>query len=183
MKPIMTKFTKNIYLLLTVVFLATGCASFFNADDKQQYPKDPKDARRDRNGKLTGDGLIIFGKGDDADSTKGSNVGIGINSYLWRATLDTLSFMPMASADPFGGVIITDWYEDPQNKGERFKVNVVILDQKLRANAIKVSVFKQVYSGNGWRDSEASDTVGIELENKILTKARALRVEKESSKK
>ncbi|MCE3233007.1 MAG: hypothetical protein K0R98_1264 [Rickettsiaceae bacterium] len=180
----MRDISKNLFMLATVILVVTGCSYFSNAEKKAEYPKAPEDVRRDRNGKLTGDGFVLFGdKGDDEGSGKGSNVGIGINSYLWRATLETLSFMPMTSADPFGGVIITDWYEDPENKGERFKVNVVILDQRLRSNALKVSVFKQNYTSSGWRDSVANEKVALDIENKILTKARVLRVEKESSKK
>jgi hypothetical protein len=179
----MKKYARNkLYILLSVMALVTGCSVLSKSDKKSGYPKSPEDTRRDRNGSLTGNGLVLFGKSDDSDSS-GGNSGIGINSYLWRATLETLSFMPMASADPFGGVIITDWYEDPKSKGERFKVNVVIVDKKLTANAVNVSVFKQVYTGGSWRDSVPSDTVAIDLENKILTKARVLRVEKESSKK
>ena len=82
--------------------------------------------------------------------------GLGVNSFLWRATLDTLGFMPLASADPFGGVIITDWYEDPKTKGERFKVNALILDKTLRADGVKITVFKQrLDAKNIWRDTEA----------------------------
>jgi hypothetical protein len=180
----MRKFAqRNLYILFSVIALVTGCSSVSEMDTKAEYPKSPEDERRARSGSLTGDGLVLFGKSDDDANSSGGNAGIGINSYLWRATLETLSFMPMASADPFGGVIITDWYEDPKNKGERFKVNVVIVDKKLTANAVNVSVFKQLYTGGGWRDSEPSETVAIDLENKILTKARSLRVAKESSKK
>src|SRR5688572_16786254 len=86
-----------------------------------------RDARRESRGKLTGeDGWTVFG-GKDEDSSSGGT--IGVNSYLWRATLDTISFMPLTSADPFGGTIITDWYEDPKTPGERFKVNALILDK------------------------------------------------------
>ena len=80
---------------------------------------------------------------------------IGVNSYLWRATLDTLSFMPLASADPFGGVIITDWYEDPKAPGERFKVNALILDRSLRADGVKLTVFKQKQVKNAWQIGRA----------------------------
>jgi hypothetical protein len=172
-----------VIFLNLVILLITGCSNS-TPDIKSEYPKAPEDVRRARAGSLTGEGLVLFGRGDDdSSSSGGGNSGIGINSYLWRASLDTVSFMPLASADPFGGVIITDWYEDAQNKGERFKVNIVILGKELRSNAVKVSVFKQIYSGAGWRDSHASEKVARDLENKILTKARALRVEKESSKK
>jgi hypothetical protein len=102
---------------------------------------------------------------------------IGVNSYLWRATLDTLAFMPLASADPYGGVIITDWYSDPQKPDERFKCTVYILDTRLRGDALKVTVFKEVSNGQGgWAPSQAADQTSIDIENAILTRARQLRV-------
>ena len=78
---------------------------------------------------------------------------MGVNSYLWRASLETLEFMPLASADPFGGVITTDWYASPEAPGERFKANVYILDANLRADALKASIFKQVSNGGSWTDA------------------------------
>ena len=102
---------------------------------------------------------------------------IGVNSYLWRATLDTLAFMPLSSADPYGGVIITDWYADPQKPDERFKCTVYILDTRLRGDALKVTVFKEVSNGQGgWVPSQAADQTSIDIENAILTRARQLRV-------
>src|ERR1700753_2898821 len=78
---------------------------------------------------------------------------LGVNSYLWHASLDTLSFMPLQSADPFGGVIISDWYVAPAAPDERLKVTVYIMDRTLRADALKVVVFRQTRSGNGWADA------------------------------
>ncbi len=176
---------RNISKALLFIFVAAaiaGCSFFSSVDTKAEYPKSLEDKRRDSRGKITGeDGLLSFGK-KKASEDSGST-GIGINSYLWRASLDTLSFMPLASADPFGGVIITDWYEDPNSRGERFKVNVVISSNTLSTNSLKVSVFKQTSSGGGWRDVESSKQVSLDLENKILTRARSLKVEKESSEK
>ena len=103
--------------------------------------------------------------------------GIGVNSYLWRATLDTLSFMPLGSADPWGGVITTDWYVNPEKPDERFKTTVYILDTRLRADALNVTVFKQVRDASGgWVDSAVSAQTEQDLENSILTKARQLRL-------
>ena len=102
---------------------------------------------------------------------------IGVNSYLWRATLDTLAFMPLASADPYGGVVITDWYINPEKPDERFKCTVYILDTRLRGDALKVAVFKEVSNGQGgWVTSQASDQTSVDIENAILTRARQLRV-------
>ncbi|MEC9250053.1 MAG: DUF3576 domain-containing protein [Pseudomonadota bacterium] len=103
--------------------------------------------------------------------------GIGVNGYLWRASLDTISFMPLAEVDPFGGVIITDWYANPDMTSERFKLTVYILDTRLRADALAVNVFRQVREENGgWIDAEASTETAYEIENSILTRARQLRI-------
>lgn len=102
---------------------------------------------------------------------------IGVNSYLWRATLDTLAFMPLASADPYGGVVITDWYVNPEKPDERFKCTVYILDTRLRGDALKVTVFKEVSNGaGGWAPSQAADQTSVDIENAILTRARQLRL-------
>jgi hypothetical protein len=102
--------------------------------------------------------------------------GIGVNSYLWRASLDTLAFMPLASADPYGGVIITDWYTNPEKPDERFKATVYILDTRLRADGLNVTVFKQIKRGDAWVDSTSSNQTQVDIENSILTRARQLRL-------
>jgi hypothetical protein len=117
-----------------------------------------------------------FGGGGEEGGAGGS--GIGINSFLWRASLDTLSFMPLASADPFGGVIITDWYSPPETPADRFKMTVYILDRRLRADGLKVSVFRQHRNGTTeWRDASVDGQTAIQLENAILTRARQLRLD------
>lgn len=103
--------------------------------------------------------------------------GIGVNGYLWRASLDTISFMPLSEVDPFGGVIITDWYANPQMTNERFKLTVYILDTRLRADALAVNVFRQVREADGgWIDAETNPQTSYEIENAILTRARQLRI-------
>ena len=101
---------------------------------------------------------------------------LGVNSYLWHATLDTLAFMPLTSADPFGGVVITDWYVAPNAPDERLKVTVYIMDRQLRADALKVVVFRQTRSGNGWTDAAPNGDTAHKLEDSILTRARELRL-------
>jgi hypothetical protein len=105
-----------------------------------------------------------------------SRLTLGVNSYLWHASLDTLSFMPLQSADPFGGVIISDWYVAPSAPDERLKVTIYIMDRELRADALKVSVFRQTRSPNGWSDAAASPDTAHRLEDSILTRARELRL-------
>lgn len=115
--------------------------------------------------------------GDSKKKGDGDAAGIGVNSFLWRASLDTIAFMPIATADPFGGTIITDWYTLPESPAERFKVNVFILDRALRADGVKVSVFKQVRDAMGqWVDVKVDPRMVTDLENSILTRARQLRI-------
>lgn len=100
---------------------------------------------------------------------------IGVNSYLWRASLDALSFMPLLQADSSGGVIITDWYANPGNPGERMKVTVSILDRDLRADALRVAASRQVAQGAAWVDAPVQAATVQKLEEIILTRARDLR--------
>ncbi|MGB0921427.1 MAG: DUF3576 domain-containing protein [Alphaproteobacteria bacterium] len=102
--------------------------------------------------------------------------GLGVNAYLWRASLDTVSFMPLQSADPVGGVVITDWYADPQSPRERFKLTVYILDKNLRADGVRVAAFRQARQGGEWLDAAVNPDVAIKLENAILVRARQLKV-------
>lgn len=107
-----------------------------------------------------------------------SGSGIGVNSFLWRASLDTVSFMPINSADAFGGVIITDWYIFPDSPGERFKLNVYILGRALRADGVRVAAFRQTREADGaWRDAGVEKQVNAKIEDSILTRARQLRQE------
>ena len=120
------------------------------------------------------DRLVILAKSSDEQE----NAGLGVNAYLWRASLDTVSFMPLATIDPLGGVIITDWYANPQVPDERFKMTVYILDKRLRADGVKVAVFRQVRNGaKDWVDAVTNPETATKLENAILTRARQFRVD------
>ncbi|SMF72349.1 protein of unknown function [Tistlia consotensis] len=122
-------------------------------------------------------GLNLFGGSDKAPPGAGTGGGsaVGVNPELWRATLDTLSFMPLASADPFGGEIITDWYSPPESPKERLKVDAFILGKQLRADGIRVRMFRQVLTKDGaWVDAPTDKKSDEALENEILTRARQL---------
>ena len=99
---------------------------------------------------------------------------IGVNAYLWRAAIDTLSFAPLLQADSSGGVIVTDWYTSPQNPGERIKLTVSILDQDLRADALRVAASRQVNQSGAWVDAPVAAAT-VQNEDIILTRARDLR--------
>ncbi|MGZ3280404.1 MAG: DUF3576 domain-containing protein [Caulobacteraceae bacterium] len=121
-----------------------------------------------------GGGFLGMGKKAPAGPAQ---AGIGVNSYLWRASLDTLALMPLASADPYGGVINTEWYANPEKPDERFKVTVYILDTRLRADGLTVTVFKQVKGADGnWVEAPTSSQTQVDFENAILNRARQLRL-------
>ncbi len=160
------------------LFLLSTAACQY-ADPETTYPRSSGDrgggTYESRESIFGGEGLQLFGNSDQNPQAGGS--GIGVNSFLWRASLDTISFMPLASADPFGGVIITDWYSPPETKAERVKLNVFILGRDLRADGIRASVFRQVQNGSGaWVDADVRAETSADLENAILTRARQLRI-------
>jgi hypothetical protein len=100
---------------------------------------------------------------------------IGVNAYLWRASLDTVSFMPLVQTDSNGGVIVTDWYANPTSPAERMKLTISILDQDLRADALRVAASRQVNQSGQWIDAPVQAATVQKLEEIILTKARDLR--------
>ncbi|WP_298215099.1 DUF3576 domain-containing protein [Acidocella sp.] len=123
--------------------------------------------------------LFTLGKGAGGGA---GNSNIQVNAYLWRATLDVLSFMPLVSADPFGGVIITDWYSPPSEPGTRFKANAYILSKTLTANAIQVSVFEQTQQNGQWVDVPADPSLAAGLEDRILARAADLQAAAKNTK-
>ncbi|MDR3518563.1 MAG: DUF3576 domain-containing protein [Azospirillaceae bacterium] len=158
--------------LLLILTALGGCSSWGSASDAEKSQTNKDDYKF---GSLTGDeGITLFAPKKRQDAEQ--NGGIGVNSFLWRATLDTIAFMPVASADPFGGVILTDWYSAPETPNARFKVNIYILDRQLRADGLRVSVFRQEKDNSGWHDVTVSPDTAAKLEDSILTRARQLRV-------
>jgi len=164
-------------IIIASVVSALAACQFSDTD--QVLVESPKANRGINAGKsiFGEDGIELFGFGPGDDDEGGSAAGIGVNSHLWRASLDTLSFMPLSSADPFGGVIITDWYAPPDSPGERFKMTIFILARTLRADGLRVAVFRQQLSEQGiWTDSSISPSTATSLENKILERARQMRI-------
>ncbi|MGH6886710.1 MAG: DUF3576 domain-containing protein [Geminicoccales bacterium] len=159
--------------------LLAGCADA-RVEKPEEYVSDQQGRIREQYGTVHGDreGFVLYSTAErDANQGGGgAGPGIAVNSYLWRASLETIDFMPLAQADPFGGVIITDWYSPPETPNERFRLNVFILGEALRADGVKVTVFRQTGGEAGWQDSPADPKTATDIEDSILTRARELRV-------
>jgi hypothetical protein len=169
---------RPLCLAIVLPLALGGC--FGSSDDNGVKPvasSDYNDYRSsDPNGTLFNSANIVTGVSKD-NKQQESGTGLSVNAYLWRGALDTLSFMPLASADPFGGVIITDWYAPPAANGERFKATAYILGRELRTDGVRVSVFRQIRDGNQWVDAPINPATATDIENKVLARARELRAQ------
>jgi hypothetical protein len=164
------------WLTLALALTVAGCG----LGGEAKYRDETAEKYEETGGSILGGGggIGIGGDEERPETGSGGDGGIGVNSYLWRASLDTVSFMPLASADPFGGVIITDWYSPPQATNERFKLNVYILGRDLRADGVRAAIFRQLLdprTGN-WVDASVEPRTQTDVENAILTRARELRI-------
>lgn len=166
-------------LLLCGGLVATGCARPTGPPADPNYVGYQEELARSRNASILGDSSLILGN-SKARSQEGGGA-LGVNAYLWRGALDTLSFMPLQSADPFGGVIITDWYTPVAANGERFKATAYILGRELRSDGVRVSIFRQVLDRGQWVDAPISPVTVGEIENKVLSRARELREQSQAS--
>jgi hypothetical protein len=175
-------FWPRAILLLPLGLAIAGCGSDL-ASQTREVERDEYNTNSKREELLratspagASGGITLFGGGTEKgqESSVGGG-GLGVNAFLWRATLDTLSFMPLASADPFGGVIITDWHAPGGVSNERFKATAYVLGRQLRSDGVRISLFRQVRGPGGWVDAPISTATAAELEDKVLTRARELR--------
>jgi hypothetical protein len=172
--------------------MLVGCQGL-TVEEPEPYVTEQKDRIRQQSGTIHGNdkGFVIYSDKDGSDSSasngqtassSGGSTGsedrraLGANAYLWQASLESLDFMPLLQADSAGGVIISDWYAPPETPEERFKITVYVLDQALRADAVKVAVFRQTGGSGAWVDSEVDPSTATELEDNILKRARELRL-------
>ena len=168
---------KSIFIFLISLILS-GCSTSFNMPDWMDADLSRERAaerQAKKDGGPTGkiqDSIKLFGS-----DIRDSGAMIGVNSLLWRASLDTISFMPLEEADPYGGIIMTEWYNNPNNPDERYKITIYILDTRLRADAVRVSVFMQQNLNGEWINISTSEDTRLQLENSILTKARQMKQE------
>ncbi len=167
--------------VLAVAMLA-GC-SRARTPETSEYNEGPAGGPVQPGGGILGDSsFTLFGGRRGGTGGDQGGPGLAVNAYLWRGALDTLSFMPLASADPFGGVIITDWYQPAGGNGERFKATAYILGRQLRSDAIRVSLFRQVARNGVWVDADVSSQTSTDIENKVLARARELRAAANASR-
>jgi len=170
-------FLSCLPLLMACSGNAPSIRANYQGEDSPDYAGDPGSGL-DHYGSMTGnDSLFSFGTDHSKanDNGSGGGAGIGVNAYLWRGALDTLSFMPLSSADPFSGVIITDWYSPPSTTDERFKATAYVMGRDLRSDGVRVAIFRQVLQNGQWVDATISPMTIGEIEDKVLARARQLR--------
>jgi hypothetical protein len=179
----MSRFNPHI-TIIALLLLMSACGGGIVTENVPVPRSDREAQHRGTTGKYGTERESVFGEGglsflnpDKATGGGAGGGGIGVNAYLWRATLDTINFLPISSADPFGGVVITDWHSDSGSPNERFKLNVFILGRQLRADGVQVSVFRQVLYNQVWRDAAVPDGTATKIEDAFLTRARQLRNE------
>ena len=195
---------KRTYIfLLSLIFFTVGCNNNLTDEEREKLwnkaqttgeiinrsgtpfnsAVDKKLALSDAQNRLnTGGGLLgnkaSFGflEGEKNNSGQISSMGLPINPYLWKASLETIDFMPLSSTDPFAGIIITDWYTVENNLGERCKLNIFVTGKDLKTNNLKVSSFCQSLNNNQWVNKPSTNEDNIRLENAILNKAKKLKL-------
>jgi len=172
--------TRVLALFLPILSMVGACGSPTGPPAEANYTGTPGPYANET---LVGEGGLSFGVGVSKSRSQANAGGgaLGVNAYLWRGALDTLSFMPLASADPFGGVIITDWYTPQAASGERFKCTAYILGRELRSDGVRISIFRQVLQNGQWVDAGVSPVTVGEIENKVLSRARELREQSQAS--
>ncbi len=166
------------FVIATLGVMGLTACSGTREVSQEEYTSTPRESTHlDTSPGLAGPGGISLSLGGNKGSSKedSSANGIGVNAFLWRGTLDTLSFMPLASADPLGGIVITDWWQSSTVPRERFKANAYIMTRSLRSDGVKVTIFRQVDQKGQWVDTPVNPVAVSEVENKILARARELR--------
>ena len=149
-----------------------------NPNKKEAAMSDAENRLRTGGGLFGKKGGIVLGQTRGNNAVSVSSIGMPINPYLWKGSLETVGFMPLSSADPFGGIIITDWYSSGQNIDERCKINIFIKGLELKTSNLKVGSFCQSFKNNKWVDLPVNASSNVQLENAILNKAKKIKLAK-----
>lgn len=172
-------------ILFVLTFLISACNNLqVERSYKDYHPEVGEDLRNSKMKSIitkNEDPIIIYGKKGSSDTGAGGSGFAG--TYLWKASLESISFMPLVSSDSNGGAIITDWYADPATPNEQFKFNIFILSPELQVSSIKVNAFRQVRTNGQWVSAPVSKDLAVNVEDNILKKAIALRNKADSKKK
>lgn len=161
--------------LFSLVCILSDCSADLAPKEGQEAPIGRDEARKYADGRLLGDDFLLFGAQKKYDPNAGGTM--RVNPHLWQASLDVTSFMPLASSDAAGGVIITDWYTSGDKPNERIKLTINISDRVLRSDALKIIMYKQAKGRNGdWVNATVDASAMRQMEDLILTKARDLKV-------
>lgn len=170
----------RLLAIIGLLFIITACKGGVTVDDSESvyHPETPEQHRSDDMDSLltkNKDPIVIYSSKKSASGSSGNAAGNGVaGSYLWRATLESIAFMPLSSVDSNGGVIITDWYSSPNSPNERLKFNIIILSPELQISSIKVTAFRQVQHFGQWQSAEVTKELSRTIEDNILRKAIAL---------
>lgn len=171
---------RNTIIFCGMLFLLAACGGFGGSKTSPTDTRDHKDKKLEKYGTIFDDGGLFAGANVVIGGQRvgpGETGGVAVNAYLWRATLQSLSFMPLQQVDPFGGVILTEWHSPPDKPDERIKLNVFIIGKALRSDALQVTLFRETLnSSNNWQTSPTNEDTARRIENSILEKARQLRL-------
>lgn len=165
----------SFYLSSALIFLLSACQNSPDLSGDSSAPLSREDQRKRTFGNVLGDEFLNFG-GKKSQQGEGGSGYSNVNPCLWRASLETIRFMPLVSSDAAGGVIVTDWYSSPQTPNERIKVTIFITNYQLRADAIQVDIFKQNRKGDSWVSVNVDKKVKTDMEDLILSTARKIHI-------
>lgn len=177
MKPVFRPSSLAALAITSLCLVLTACGS--SPKIEHDYPSSSLGNSDPQMGSLFDGATTIFGGGEAQVAAPA----LPVNGYMWRAALETFSFLPMQSADPVAGVIITDWYSDPVKPDERFKATIYVMDRDLRADALRVSTFRETRTNNVWSAAEVAPQTNRRLEDAILVRARELRIADQAANK
>ena len=164
------------FSIIAVFILLAACNGKVERNYKDYHPQTSEERRDSRMSSIitkSDEPIVIYGGKKSSSEIGGTGIA---NSYLWKAALESIAFMPLSSSDSNGGTILTDWYSAPETPNEKFKFNIIILGPELQINSIRVTAFKQVLTASGqWRSVEASKSLARDIEDNILKKAITLK--------
>ena len=174
---------KTILLVLSLILI--GCNAQVERNYKDYHPEIGEDKRASKMSSIvtkSDEPIVIYSSSKSKGNTGGNEATGMAGTYIWKASLESISFMPIISSDSNGGAIFTDWYADPSSPNEQFKFNIIIVSNEIQIGSVKVTAFRQVRSGGHWKNVAVSKDLARNVEDNIIKKAIALRARDEENK-